>query len=55
MTDMRRISVSFPDDISEQLEALKRTDRFASRPYSELIRYLVMLGIQSNSRKSGAN
>ena len=52
MTDMRRISVSFPDDISEQLEALKRTDRFAGRPYSDLIRYLVTLGIQSNSRKT---
>lgn len=55
MTDMRRITVSFPEDIGEQLEALKKTDRFAGRPYSELIRYLVTLGIQSNSRKARAN
>lgn len=55
MTDMRRISVSFPDDINEQLEALKRTDRFAGLPYSEMIRYLVTLGIQSNNRKSRKN
>ena len=55
MTDMRRITVSFPEDIGEQLESLKKTDRFAGRPYSELIRYLVTLGIQSNSRKARAN
>ena len=55
MTDMRRITVSFPEDIGEQLEALKKTDRFAGRPYSELIRYLVTLVIQSNSRKARAN
>lgn len=52
MTDMKRITISFPDEIGEQLEALKRTERFAGRPYSEMIRYLVRLGIQSNSRKA---
>ena len=54
MTDMRRITVSFPDDVGAQLEALKKTDRFAGRPYSELIRYLVTLGIQANARKHSA-
>ena len=54
MTDMKRITVSFPDDIAEQLEALKRTERFAGQPYSELIRYLVTLGIHASSRKSHA-
>lgn len=55
MTEMKRITVSFPDEIGDQLEALKRTDRFAGRPYSEMIRYLVSLGIQSNNRKSRVN
>lgn len=52
---MKRITISFPDDIGAQLEELKKTDRFAGRPYSELIRYLVTLGIQSTNRKSRAN
>ena len=55
MTAMKRLTVSFPNEIGEQIEALKRTDRFAGRPYSELIRYLVILGIQSNNRKSRAS
>ena len=52
MTDMKRITVSFPDEIETKLLELKKTDMFAGRPYSELIRYLVSLGIQSASRKA---
>lgn len=52
MTNMKRITVSFPDDTTSQLEQLKRTEQFAGRPYSELIRYLVSVGIRSQSKNS---
>ena len=52
MTDMKRISVSFPDDIAEKMDKLKRTKAFAGRPYSELIRHLIELGLQAEAKKA---
>ena len=46
MTDMKRISVSMPDDMVEALEKLRKTPEFENKPYSEVIRTLIQLGLE---------
>lgn len=41
MTDMKRITISLPDDLDAAVEALRKTERFARASYSEIIRHLV--------------
>jgi Arc/MetJ-type ribon-helix-helix transcriptional regulator len=45
MTDMKRITVSMPDEMVEALDVLKRSDEFAGKPYSEIIRTLIQIGL----------
>ena len=45
MTDMKRISVSMPDDMVEALEKLRKTPEFENKPYSEVIRTLIQVGL----------
>ena len=47
MTDMRRLSVSFPDDLAQEIDKYKQDPRFAGKPYSVLIRYFVELGFRA--------
>lgn len=46
MTDMKRISVSMPDDMVDALEKLRKTPEFANRPYSDVIRTLIQIGLE---------
>lgn len=50
MTEMKRITISLPDDLDSAVEALRATERFAHASYSEIIRYLVGLGLASWDR-----
>lgn len=54
MTDMKRITISLPDDLDEAVEALRKTERFANRSYSEIIRHLVGLGLEAWGRDNAA-
>ena len=45
MTDMKRTSVSLPDEIVDALEELRNTDEFKNVSYSELIRVLIQRGL----------
>lgn len=45
MTDMKRITVSFPDEIDRTIFALKSTELFSSYSYAEIVRQLVKLGL----------
>ena len=45
MTDMKRISVSMPDDMVEALDRLRKTPEFENKPYSEVIRTLIQVGL----------
>lgn len=45
MTDMKRITVSFPDEIDGAILRLRETDQFANCSYSEIIRQLVDRGL----------
>lgn len=50
MTDMKRITVAFPDEIDRAVYELRKEDRFIKCSYSEIIRKLVVLGLEANAR-----
>lgn len=52
MTDMKRTTVSLPDDIVDKLAELKKTDEYKNCSYSEIIRRLIVAGLPSKRRKS---
>lgn len=41
MTDMRRITVSLPDELDKRILELKKDDRFIRCSYSEIVRRLL--------------
>lgn len=45
MTDMRRTTVSFPEELTKRIFALRKDDRFTRCSYSELIRLLTEKGL----------
>lgn len=53
MTDMKRITVSMPDNMVKAIDALKQTDDFKDRPYSEIIRAMVQRGLDKTKREGG--
>lgn len=46
MTDMRRTTISFPEELTERIFALRKDDRFTRCSYSELIRQLTEKGLE---------
>lgn len=46
MTRMKRITVSLTDEMVVVLDAMKRTKEYKDRPYSELLRAMIQLGIE---------
>lgn len=45
MTNMKRTTVSFPDELAERIFALRKDDRFTKCSYSELIRQLAEMSL----------
>lgn len=45
MTNMKRTTISLPDDLAERVFALRKDDRFIRCSYSELIRQLTEKGL----------
>lgn len=45
MTDMKRVTVAFPDDIDMAILGLKKTEMFHKCSYSEIVRRLVKHGL----------
>lgn len=48
MADVTRFTLSVPADIAEQVDRLKR-EQFYDRPYAEIYRYLIELGIKATA------
>ena len=48
MAEARRFTLSVPEDIATQVEELKR-ERFYDKPYAEIYRYLIELGIRATA------
>lgn len=51
MTNMRRLTVSFPDDIERRLAKLKSADGNTKKSYAEIIRRLVLTGLDASDRE----
>ena len=45
MTDMKRLSVSLPDDMVQGIGALKETEQFQKCTFSEIIRQCIRAGL----------
>lgn len=52
MTDMKRVTISFTDDLAESIDCLRQTEQFKRASYSKIVRYLVERGLASEARKS---
>lgn len=52
MTDMKRTTVSFPDEIVIAMDRLKQTEEYSNCTYSEIIRRLVVRGLEQESQNS---
>lgn len=44
MTDMRRVTIAFPDDMDKRILELRKEDRFIRSSYSEIVRTILELG-----------
>lgn len=53
MTDMRRVTVSLPDDIDKRILELRKDDRFIRLSYAEIVRRLLEQGLKSASGRDG--
>lgn len=49
MTNMKRTSVSLPDELVDKLAELKETEEFQGCTYSELIRRLIKAGLPDDT------
>lgn len=45
LTNMKRTTISFPDELTERIFALRKDERFVRCSYSELIRQLAERGL----------
>lgn len=45
MTDMRRVTISLPDEIDRRILELKKDDRFIRLSYAEIVRKLLESGL----------
>ena len=54
MTDMRRVTISLPDEIDRRILDLKKDDRFILLSYSEIVRRLLESGLGAWAENQGA-
>lgn len=51
-TELKRISVTIPTDLEEQLDLLKQ-EKFYKKSYGEMLRQLIQLGLEKNEELQG--
>ena len=47
MTTMKRITVSFPEDLEKRIYQLRKKEKYVKCSYSELVRILVEAGMEA--------
>lgn len=52
MSNMKRTTISFPDELTERIFSLRKDDRFVRCSYSELIRQLAERGLEILERST---
>ena len=45
MTDMRRITISLPEELDKQILELRKDDRFVRYSYAEIVRQILKNGL----------
>ena len=55
MTEMRRVTISLPDEIDRRVLELKKKDRFIRCSYSEIIRLLLQAGLAAEQEGKGTD
>ena len=50
MTEMRRGTISLPDDLDKRILKLRKTNRFIRVSYSEIVRQLLLKGLESERK-----
>lgn len=51
MTEMRRVTITVPDDVDKKVLQLRKDDRFVRCSYSEIVRQMLDLGIKAYERE----
>ncbi len=52
MTNMRRTTISFPDELTERIFAMRKDGRFIRCSFSDLIRQLTEKGLELMENKN---
>lgn len=47
MTDMRRVTISLPEEIDKQILELRKDDRFVRCSYAEIVRQMLERGLDT--------
>ena len=50
MTDMRRVTISLPEDIDKRILKLKTTNKRGRESYSQTVRQLLLQGLPKESK-----
>ena len=50
MTDMKRMTISMPDEIDRKMREMKKDDQYARYSYSEIVRVLVRMGLEKTGK-----
>lgn len=51
MTDMRRVTVCFPEEMNKKILDLRKTDEYVSCTFGEIVRRLVSKGLEATKEK----
>ena len=52
MTDMKRVTVSVPDEIDKKILALRKEDKFVRCSYGEIVRQVLLAGLEAKVREN---
>ena len=50
MTDMKRMTISMPDEIDRKIMEMKKDDQYARYSYSEIVQVLVRMGLEKTGK-----
>lgn len=53
MTDMKRVTVSIPEEIDKKILELRKEDRFIRCSYGEIVRQVLLAGLEAKARDAG--
>ncbi len=52
MTNMRRVTICFPEEVNDKILDLRRTDEYVRCTFGEIVRRLVIKGIEVEEAKT---